>query len=179
VTAGLAPRKFRGSIPSLPCNTPSQHSRDRRDRSAGGELRAGASQQRRPGCHHRTRPVAGVLGGQAAQAPLRSVRTGSVSQRSSTGVSGHQRSPRVQRNRRSLALQVTQLGERRREIRIVVPKVRLGAGQQTGSNRRPWGSIRPVENRGGSSERPEPDTCSHLPLPHDPYRSVPLRCIGR
>jgi hypothetical protein len=47
---------------------------------------------------------------QAGQAPLRSVRTGSVSQRSSTGVSGHQRSPRVQRNRRSLALQVTQLG---------------------------------------------------------------------
>jgi hypothetical protein len=62
VTAGLAPRRFRGSIPSLPCNTPSQHSSDRRDRSAGGELRAGASQQRRPGCHHRTRPVAGVLG---------------------------------------------------------------------------------------------------------------------
>jgi hypothetical protein len=38
-----------------------------------------------------------------------SVRPGSVPQRSSMGSSGHQRSPTVQRNRRSLALQLTQL----------------------------------------------------------------------
>jgi hypothetical protein len=38
-------------------------------------------------------------------------------------MSGHQRSPTVRRNRRSRALQLRQLGYRRREIRIVVPKV--------------------------------------------------------
>jgi hypothetical protein len=42
--------------------------------------------------------------GRAVQAPLRSVRAGSVSQRSSTGMGGHQRSPTVRRNRRSRAL---------------------------------------------------------------------------
>jgi hypothetical protein len=40
----------------------------------------------------------------------RSVRTGSVPQRFCTGTGGHQRSPAVQRNRRSSALQLTQLG---------------------------------------------------------------------
>jgi hypothetical protein len=49
-------------------------------------------------------------GSQAVQAPLRSVRAGSVSQRSSTGISGHQRSPTVQRNCRSWALRLKQLG---------------------------------------------------------------------
>jgi hypothetical protein len=38
------------------------------------------------------------------------VRTGSVSQRSRTDINGHQRSPRVNRNRRSPALQFKQLG---------------------------------------------------------------------
>jgi hypothetical protein len=38
------------------------------------------------------------------------VRTGSVPQRSSMGVSGHQRSPTVPQNRRSRALQLKQLG---------------------------------------------------------------------
>jgi hypothetical protein len=38
------------------------------------------------------------------QARLRSVRAGSVPQRSSRGISGHQRSPTVRRNRRSPAL---------------------------------------------------------------------------
>ena len=52
-----------------------------------------------------------VMGGnQAVQAPLRSVRAGSVSQRSSTGIGGHQWSPTVRRNRRSLALRLMQLG---------------------------------------------------------------------
>ena len=46
---------------------------------------------------------------QAVQAALRSVRAGSVSQRSSTGMSGHQRSPTVRRNRRSLPFRLTQL----------------------------------------------------------------------
>jgi hypothetical protein len=36
-------------------------------------------------------------GSQAVRAPLRSVRTGSVAQQSRKGISGHQRSPRVQR----------------------------------------------------------------------------------
>jgi hypothetical protein len=49
-------------------------------------------------------------GCQAVQAPLRSVRAGSVSQRSSTGMGGHQRSPTVRRNRRSGALRLKQLG---------------------------------------------------------------------
>jgi hypothetical protein len=49
-------------------------------------------------------------GSQAVQAPLRSVRGGSVSQRSSTGMGGHQRSPTVGRNRRSRALRLKQLG---------------------------------------------------------------------
>jgi hypothetical protein len=40
----------------------------------------------------------------------RSVRGGSVSQRSRMGISGHQRSPTVQTNRRSWALQFKQLG---------------------------------------------------------------------
>jgi hypothetical protein len=44
------------------------------------------------------------------QASLSSVRAGSVPQRSSTGIRGHQRSPTVQRNRRSAALQLRQLG---------------------------------------------------------------------
>jgi hypothetical protein len=51
-----------------------------------------------------------------------SVRAGSVPQRSTTGISGHQRSLTVQRNRRSLALWLKQLGQRTRAIRIVVPK---------------------------------------------------------
>jgi hypothetical protein len=55
-----------------------------------------------------------------------SVRAGSVSQRSSTGMGGHQRSSTVQRNRRSRALRLKQLGERRREVQIVVPKVGVG-----------------------------------------------------
>ena len=52
-----------------------------------------------------------------------SVRAGSVSQGSSTGMGGHQRSPTVRRNRRSRALRLKQLGEHRREVRIVVPTV--------------------------------------------------------
>jgi hypothetical protein len=51
-----------------------------------------------------------------------SVRAGSVSQRSSTGMSGNQRSPTVRRNPRSRALRLTQLGQHRREVQIVVPK---------------------------------------------------------
>jgi hypothetical protein len=49
-------------------------------------------------------------GAKLCKPPLRSVRAGSVSQRSSTGIGGHQRSPVVQRNRRSLALRLRQLG---------------------------------------------------------------------
>jgi hypothetical protein len=49
-------------------------------------------------------------GSQAVQALLRSVRAGSVSQRSSTGMGGHQRSPTVRKNRRSRALRLKQLG---------------------------------------------------------------------
>jgi hypothetical protein len=52
-----------------------------------------------------------------------SVRAGSVPQRSRTGISGHQRSPTVQRNRRSLAVQLKKLGRCKQAIRIVVPKV--------------------------------------------------------
>jgi hypothetical protein len=46
----------------------------------------------------------------ALQARLSCVRAGSVPQRSRTGISGHQQSPTVQRNRRSPALQLRQLG---------------------------------------------------------------------
>jgi hypothetical protein len=49
-------------------------------------------------------------GSRAVQAPLRSVRAGSVSQRSSTGMGGQLRSPTVRRNRRSRTLRLTQLG---------------------------------------------------------------------
>jgi hypothetical protein len=42
--------------------------------------------------------------------PHFSVRAGSVPQRSTTGIAGHQRSPTVQSNRRSLALRLKQLG---------------------------------------------------------------------
>jgi hypothetical protein len=49
-------------------------------------------------------------GSQAVQAPLRWVRAGSVPQRSSRGMSGHQRSPTVGRNRRSRTLRLKQLG---------------------------------------------------------------------
>jgi hypothetical protein len=54
----------------------------------------------------------------------RSVRAGSVSQRSRTGIGGHQRSSTVQRNRRSPALQLMQLGWCGRAIRIVIPRSR-------------------------------------------------------
>jgi hypothetical protein len=57
------------------------------------------------------------------QALLTWVRTGSVSERSRTGVGGHQRSPVMQRNRRSPPVQLKHLGGCRRAIRIVVPKV--------------------------------------------------------
>jgi hypothetical protein len=70
---------------------------------------------------YRRRP--GGVGGRAAQAPLSSVRAGSVPQRSSMGSSGRQRSPTVGRNRRSSAVPLTQLGRCERAIRIVVPKV--------------------------------------------------------
>jgi hypothetical protein len=43
-------------------------------------------------------------------APLHWVRAGSVPQRTHTGISGHQRSPTVQRNSRLLPLQLKQLG---------------------------------------------------------------------
>jgi hypothetical protein len=41
---------------------------------------------------------------------VNSVRAGSVSQRSSTAITGHERSLTVQRNRRSQALRLKQLG---------------------------------------------------------------------
>jgi hypothetical protein len=56
------------------------------------------------------------VGGQTAQALLSWIRAGSVSQRSSRGIGGRQRSPTVQRNRRSPALQLMQLGRRRRAL---------------------------------------------------------------
>jgi hypothetical protein len=61
------------------------------------------------------------------------VRAGSVPQGSRTGISGHQRSRTVQRNRRSPALQLTQQGRCGRAIRIVVPKV--GPRRHRGSRR--------------------------------------------
>jgi hypothetical protein len=76
-------------------------------------------------------------GSQAVQASLRSVRAGSVPQRSSTGMGGHRRSPTVRRNRRSRALRLKQLGRRRREIQIVVPKVGLKAALRTAASRCP------------------------------------------
>jgi hypothetical protein len=54
------------------------------------------------------------------------VRAGSVPQRSTTGIGGHQRLLMVRRNRRSPALQLMQLGGCRRAVRIVVPKVEKG-----------------------------------------------------
>ena len=70
------------------------------------------------------------------QATVRSVRAGSVPQRSGTGISSHQRSLTVQRNRRSRALRLKQLGEHRREIQIVVPKV--GRAQRRYTPGPPW-----------------------------------------
>jgi len=55
-------------------------------------------------------PAARWSVGQAVQAPRNSVRAGSVPQRSSAGMGGHQRSPTVRRTRRSLALRLKQLG---------------------------------------------------------------------
>jgi hypothetical protein len=52
-------------------------------------------------------------------------------------------------------------------------------GQQTGSNRRPSGPIRPMENRGGMSERPSADICSYLRLSGDPSGSLTIRRTGR
>jgi len=63
------------------------------------------------------------IGTRAVQALLTSVRTGSVSERTRTGVGGHRRSPTVQRNRRSPGLQLTQLRWCGRAIRIMVPKL--------------------------------------------------------
>jgi hypothetical protein len=74
-----------------------------------------AAPQPPSGCHrlvvtigHGGRPEG--AGGQATQAPLTSVRAGSVPQGSGTGVSGRQWTPAVQRNRRSLPFRLTQLG---------------------------------------------------------------------
>jgi hypothetical protein len=69
-----------------------------------------------------------------------------------------------------------QQGRCRGEIRVVVSNVRLGAsGQQTGSNRPPWGPTRPLENRGRSSQASDTDTCAHLRLSNDPSRSLTIR----
>src|SRR5215216_3694280 len=55
-----------------------------------------------------------------------SVRAGSVSQRSSTGSSGHQRSPTVWGNRKSPGFRLNQQGRCKWAIRIVVPTVEKG-----------------------------------------------------
>jgi hypothetical protein len=69
-----------------------------------------AADQRDPfGQHHRGRPVIPALPG-TEEVAWGSVRSGSVPQRSTTGICGHQRSPTVQKNRRSLPLRLTQLG---------------------------------------------------------------------
>jgi hypothetical protein len=52
----------------------------------------------------------GIGGDQFLQGRLSQVRAGSVPQRSRTGIGGHRRSRTVQKNRRSLPLQLRQLG---------------------------------------------------------------------
>ena len=74
--------------------------------------------------------------GQAAQSSLRPVRAGSVSQRSSTGIGGRQRSPTVQRNRRSPALHLTQVRGCGGVTQIVVPKVRRWGSRRAAADRR-------------------------------------------
>jgi hypothetical protein len=68
-------------------------------------------------------PAGRNAGCQAVQAPLRSVRAGSVSQRCSTGINGHQWSQTVRRNRRSPTFRLRRLGGCMQAIRIVVPTV--------------------------------------------------------
>jgi hypothetical protein len=58
-------------------------------------------------------------------------------------------------------------------------RVRDAAGQQTGSNQLPYGPTRPLENRGGSSERSGTDSCAHLRLSDDPSRSLTVQRTGR
>jgi hypothetical protein len=98
--------------------------------SVGVALRRGWWQLRRPfmaqcpcpGTHRpcRTRPADPAPGRRGPERRRRMqlggtgkpslVRAGSVPQRSTTGIGGHQRSPTVRRNRRSRALRLTQLG---------------------------------------------------------------------
>jgi hypothetical protein len=54
-----------------------------------------------------------------------------------------------------------------------------GGRQQMGSNRPLCEPTRPLENRGGSSEGSDSDTCARLRLSHDPSRSLTLRRTAR
>jgi hypothetical protein len=53
------------------------------------------------------------------------------------------------------------------------------SGQQTGSNRPPWGPTRYLEKRGRSSDSSGTDTFAHLRLFDDPSRSLTIRRSGR
>jgi hypothetical protein len=53
------------------------------------------------------------------------------------------------------------------------------SGQQTGSNRPPWGPTQALRNRGRSWEDSGSDTGSRLRLSIDPPPSVTVRCTGR
>jgi hypothetical protein len=111
---------------------------------------------------------------------LSSVRAGSVPQRSHTGISGHQHSPSVHRNRRSPALQLKQQGRCRRAIRIVVPKV---ASAPSGSRRAATGvrndreaRPQPVEDHDRRTRRRRPLTWRFSRvLPGPLHHAVPCR----